>query len=94
MIESYPIQVTYSPSNAPEINIDVNLQGVDQTNLTEIQQIVQTMLETISDIVTIDNDDSQLINADSDMVDQVLAQDLLNGPCQRTAFRADSVWFI
>ena len=74
--ESYPVQVNYSPSNDTEINIDVNLQGVDHTNLTEIKQIVQDKLETILDIVTIDDDDTQIMNTDSEMVNKVLAQDL------------------
>ena len=38
--------------------------------------MVQNRLETISNIVTIDDDDSQTMNMDSDKMYQVLAQDL------------------
>ena len=37
---------------------------------------MQDKLETILDIVTIDDDDSQIMNTDSEMVNKVLAQDL------------------
>ena len=63
------VQVNHTSSQIPEINFNVNLLEVDQANLTKIEKIVQNRLETLSDIITIEDEDPQEVITDSKIID-------------------------
>ena len=80
-----PIKVNFSPSDNPEVEVDSRLQGIDTTNLNEIEQaFLQDKLDDLPEIITIADEDETLdlhtskneFEDESIMLEKFICQDL------------------
>ena len=72
--EPCPIKVEFIPSESSEVTLDTTLHGVDQNNLTTEEAEIQTLVQNLPEIITIEDSDTESIEE----LDRVMAQDLQN----------------